>query len=175
MPNDEITVTFRSANNVKNIPLGGWFTTDINMLCRKIVVKQIKINMKAGDFDKISDTISQQLLKLHQTQNLNLIGGFQSSNTTVEALFYKEDKAPAKALVLKMQNLWCAQWGSSPEQVTQINEQIQNIHLDDEGVLRCIISLSQAGSEQKYHILVFAVTEGDKDYTVMNFPEYLQE
>ena len=26
MPNDEIIVTFRNADNVKNIPLGGWYT-----------------------------------------------------------------------------------------------------------------------------------------------------
>ena len=93
----------------------------------------------------------------------------------MEALFFKEDRAPAKTLQLRMQNLTCPHWGSSDEQVNQVNQIIQNVHMDYDGVLRCILSLQKAGEEQKYHILVFVIADGNKDYTVMNFPEYLQD
>ena len=74
-----------------------------------------------------------------------------------------------------MLNLHCPQWGSSEEQVKQVTDQIQNVHIDDDGILRCILSLERARTEQKYHILVFAIADGNKDYSVQNFPEYLQE
>jgi len=65
MPHEDIIVTFRNASNVKNIPLGGWYTQDVNLLCRKLVVKQININVKLGNFDKISDKLSEDLVRLH--------------------------------------------------------------------------------------------------------------
>ena len=88
MPDEDLIVTFRCTDNIKNIPLAGWYTQDINTLCRKIVVKQLKINTALGNFDQISNQLSQDLVHLNQTQRLNIIGGFQSSPTTVEALFY---------------------------------------------------------------------------------------
>ena len=175
MPDEDLMVTFRCTNNIKNIPLTGWYTQDINAVCRKIVVRQLKINTAMGNFDQISNQLSQDLVHLNQTQRLNIIGGFQSSPTTVEALFYQTDRAPTTELQLKMLNLHCPQWGSSEEQVKQVTDQIQNVHIDDDGILRCILSLERARTEQKYHILVFAIADGNKDYSVQNFPEYLQE
>ena len=148
MPDEDLIVTFRCTDNIKNIPLAGWYTPhDLNALCRKIVVRQLRINTALGDFDQISNKLSQDLVHLNQTQRLNIIGGFQSSPTTVEALFYQTDRAPTIALQLKMLNLHCPQWGSSEEQVKQVTDQIQNVHIDDDGILRCILSLERARSE----------------------------
>lgn len=49
------------------------------------------------------------------------------------------------------------------------------MHLDYSGVLRCILSLNKPGSEIKCHILVFVIRDSDQLYTVINFPEHLQE
>ena len=95
MPDVDLIVTFRNVDNIKNIPLTGWYTQDVNLLSRKLIVKQLKINTAMGNFDQISNQLSQDLVHLNQTQRLNIIGGFQSSPTTVEALFYQTDRAPS--------------------------------------------------------------------------------
>ena len=65
MPEVELIVTFRNVDNIKNIPLTGWYTQDVNLLSRKLIVKQLKINTAMGNFDQISNQLSQDLVHLN--------------------------------------------------------------------------------------------------------------
>ena len=68
MGESEIFVTFRNVENIKNIPLNGWYTQDINQLCRKLVVKQIQIQThNYQSFDQISNKLNVDLVHLNQT------------------------------------------------------------------------------------------------------------
>jgi len=74
-----------------------------------------------------------------------------------------------------MHCLECEQWGNSDEQIDQVESNIQNVHLHENGIIRCILTCTKPGTEQKSHICVFVVTEGDKMYMVCPWPDYLQE
>ena len=128
MPNDEITVTFRNSANVKNFPLEGWFTKDITQLCAKFQVRTMNYSRQAREVKTISDGLQRELMQLSQAQGLNLIGGYQSGETSFEAIFFKMDNPEVQQFF--MRNLTCEQWGADEEQLQQIEKCIQDIHLD---------------------------------------------
>ena len=176
MPDDDVMITLRNSTNVKNIPLGGWFVNDAIKLCKKLFVRTISIPRQSRAVQNISDHVHQEIVNLNTREQLNIIGGFQTKDkANFEALFYKQDLAPQVQPQFIMHNLTCEQWGSDEEQLKQIEENIQNVHLEHNGVLRCILTMTEPGSEKKCHTLIFSVTDGDKMYHVMNFHEYLQE
>ena len=115
MPAEEIIVTMRNSRNLKNIPLDGWFTNDIAHLCSKFHVRTMNFSQRATDVKEISDNLQRELKQLSQAQGLNLIGGYQASNSSFEALFFKLD-VPAVQLYF-MKNLICDQWGAEEEQL----------------------------------------------------------
>ena len=67
MPDSEVTVTLRNSTNVKNIPLSGWFTTNIPQLCKMLIVRQINFSLHAGDLQRVSDFINQELVQINKS------------------------------------------------------------------------------------------------------------
>ena len=55
---NELLLTFRDSTNVANIPLDGWFTTDLVALSKKICVKTITYGANARTLEQISDAIN---------------------------------------------------------------------------------------------------------------------
>ena len=43
MPDQEVQIAFRNSKNVKNLPLAGWFTQNVPMMCKKFIVRQINL------------------------------------------------------------------------------------------------------------------------------------
>ena len=115
MPQQDVIITLRNATNVKNIPLAGWFTTDIALLAKKLVVRTIDYAKQAKDLKQISDHVSLHLSQLHASERLNLIGGYQASPTSVDCLMYREDNPADHPIQLLVHNLTCEQWGVSDE------------------------------------------------------------
>ena len=121
MPADEIIVTLRNSESVGNsVPLAGWFTDNIPQLCSKFQVRTMNFSQRARDVKEISDNLQRELKQLSQAQGLNLIGGYQASETSFEALFFKVD-VPAVQLYF-MRNLTCEQWGAEEEQLQEIEK-----------------------------------------------------
>ena len=57
----------------------------------------------------------------------------------------------------------------------QIDENVNDVHMNQNGLLRSALTVKVPGSDNHSHMLVYIVAAGDKLYTVSNFPEYLQE
>ena len=138
-------------------------------------MRTVTFSKTERDVGKVGSTIASSLMDLAKNENLKIIGGFQTSDATFDCLFYKEDAQVSPSFLLRMHTLTCEQWGDSWEAKAQIEDQIQNIHLEENGILRCALSLVQPGSQNKCQLLVFEIVEGDRLYTVANWPEYLQE
>lgn len=56
-----------------------------------------------------------------------------------------------------------------------MQDNIQEIQLDQSGLLRCILGMRAHGSQKTNHICIFEVSDADRDYYVRNWPEALQE
>ena len=112
MPETELMITFRNQLNVKNFTLDGWFTSNVTALSKKFVVRTLNFKQNARDLQKISDGLQLQLADLSKSEKLSLIGGYQDSATSFEALFFVLDKAPRQAMKYYCRNLTCEQWGS---------------------------------------------------------------
>ena len=96
---------------------------------------------------------------MSQQQRLNLIGGFQSSPSTFECLFYQRDSSQTQVLFrdLYIHNLVSESWGTDEVQLKQIENIIQDIHNEHNGVLRCILTVENPLSQNKNHMMVFVI------------------
>ena len=74
-----------------------------------------------------------------------------------------------------MHQMFCEQWGDSDVQTREVQENIQDIQMEQSGLLRCILGMKAAGSHKINHICVFEIADTDRDYYVKNWPEGLQE
>ena len=61
MPTSQIIVTLRNSNNIVNMPLEGWFTEDIAILCSKFQVRTMNYSHKVNQIDNISDSLQREL------------------------------------------------------------------------------------------------------------------
>ena len=90
---------------------------------------------------------------MNKTENLNVIGGFQDSKNYLNLLFYKLDKKPATPADLIVES-YRPQAQASIDQVHDNVEQLVNsIHLDSNGILRCAITLGSQAN--RVHLFVF--------------------
>ena len=66
-----------------------------------------------------------------KTQGLSCIGGYQSSASSFDCLFFTFDRPPRNATQYYCRNLTCEQWGTDDLQLKEIEKVVQDIHLDD--------------------------------------------
>ena len=178
MPNEEFMMTLRDSKFVKHIPLPTWFDScrgDVATYCRKLVTQTIRFNRNERDGEKVSQELGNQLISLNAEHSLNLIGGIQTSDSTFECLFFKEDRMRPEPVKLFMHYMFCEQWGDSVEQTTQVQDNIRDIQLEENGILRCVLGMRAPGTQKTGHICVFEIIDSDRDYTVKNWPEAMQE
>ena len=79
---------------------GARFTkTDQASFCKRYSVQSVKFaeqQQKSGgngdDIEKIKNLIATKITSLYETKGLILIGGFQSSDTTLDLVLFKEDE-----------------------------------------------------------------------------------
>lgn len=88
-PKNDIMVVMRSAKNVNNFKLEGWFTEDIDKLGQKFQIKTIKkieqnLHARKTQFKTI-------LSDFYKNEKLQLIGGFENSKQEVILLMFKMD------------------------------------------------------------------------------------
>ena len=89
MPN-EVMVTLRNSEKVRHFSLTGWFSTNIETLCKSLIVRQIDFTKNARDLDATANGINQHMTQLNREQGLNLIGGFLLDGKKVlQCLFFK--------------------------------------------------------------------------------------
>ena len=74
-----------------------------------------------------------------------------------------------------MHQLFCEQWGDTKEQTKEVQDYIQDIQMEQSGLLRCMLGMKAAGSQKTNHICVFEIADTDRDYYVKNWPEHMQE
>ena len=86
-PDKDFIVAFRSSQHVQSFSLDGWFTTNIDALSKKFIVKTKVIRDK--DHGDVKMDLDAELKAYYTKEKLNLIGGFQDSNQTLQLLFFK--------------------------------------------------------------------------------------
>lgn len=66
-----------------------------------------------NDIEKIKALLAAKIKELYVTKGLILIGGFQSSSSTVDLLLFKEDEGTGEAnqIELSIKNFSSSQWG----------------------------------------------------------------
>jgi hypothetical protein len=142
-PQQDIQVVLRSSTNIAGEVLQGWFTDDVNKLATKFVHKPLKM----GNEENMSmhkTNIYEQLTALTEKEGLIIIGAFQDSKTSdLHCLFYKLDKAnPAKS-EYTIDIYEGGPDGSTGDNAheSNIEELVNQSHLDMLGYLQCVISL----------------------------------
>jgi len=122
-------IVLRTSENVVSLPSTSWVTNNIANLCKKFVVKTIKIDAKfnARDFPT---KLNMQLKKYHTTEQLNLIGGFQDNQMQLQLLMYKQDR-PGPEADLFIQVFQPAVTMSPDDQRHEIENLINSTHLDN--------------------------------------------
>lgn len=68
---------FRNKENVRSIPLDGWYTDDVAQLSKKFACETMKVTGKKSDTVKIE--LDALLMKVNKEKSLNLIGGFMDT------------------------------------------------------------------------------------------------
>ena len=76
-PTKDFIVVFRNKENVRSIPLDGWYTDDIAKLSTKFASETMKVTGKKSDVVKIE--LDALLMKLNKEKGLNIIGGFMDT------------------------------------------------------------------------------------------------
>ena len=82
-------------------------------------------------------------------------------------LLFKVDTKPAQSIDV-FTEVYKPAAGMDPEdQRREIENLINQAHLDNQGILRCAIALGEAHS--RAHMFVFEVFDGDRLYMIMRF------
>ena len=123
--------------NDKNGPFsvdGAKFSrSDQTSFCRRYVIKTINFIQQTKDRDDsietIQTTISDTITNLYEKDGLILIGGFQSSETTLDLVLFKEDvgtKIAGNEIEINILHFEDSQWGKDDSQRSYIEDSIEN-------------------------------------------------
>lgn len=153
-PKTDLMVVLRACETVTAFSLNGWFTEDISKLSKKFVIKKLKLE-KSQDATHHKVKITQSLHQFYNDENLNLIGGFQDSTSTLNMLMYKEDTKQLESVEIFCEVLQAAGINEATEDYRRCLEETTNQgHLYQNGVLRCCLTLNGEGDEL-IHIFAF--------------------
>ena len=150
-PKDHFIIVLRTTANIQAFSLDGWFTDNIQLLAKKFVTKTIKLDASYEGTHHIK--LAQQFKELYASENLNLIGGFQDAQNNLNLLFFKLDRKPTVPLELFIETYAPPVTKPMDEQREDIEEIINQAHLDNQGILRCSLAVGTGASAK--HLFVF--------------------
>lgn len=105
-----------------------------------------------------------------------MLGGFVDKANKLQLLFFKLDanSAISKRAPTVFTDTWVpAPDGQSENLRQEVDEKINGIHMQSQGILRCVISLpTNPGHYQ--HVFVYNEEDGDRMYMIMRFQQQLQ-
>ena len=100
-----------------------------------------------------------------------MLGGFVDSANKLQLLFFKFDAntPAARSQPTVFTDTWAPAADGNGEVLRQeLDEKINGIHMQSQGILRCVLSLSSNPSQYQ-HVFVYHEEEGDRMYMIMRF------
>ena len=74
-PGKDFIIVFRTSQHVQSFSLDGWFTSNIEQLAKKFVVKTVK-SIAGKEHSDVRLNLDADLKNWYTNEKLNLIGGF---------------------------------------------------------------------------------------------------
>ena len=139
-------------------------------MAKKFVTKSIKLDPTIN-LSSFSIKLTQQLRQMYSQDSLNLIGGFQDNANNLHLLMFKLDKQPTAPIKIFAETFSPTD-NNVETQRQEIETLINKAHLDNQGILRCSISVGPVN--QRSHVFVFEEMDGDRLYLIMKFQPQLQ-